>query len=126
MCAARQTRFDIARCKDDRPFCLVVSMTHPHDPYTIPRQYWHRYDGAKIDMPRVLIPVDGLDPHSTRVGHVSGLGPQTPTEAQVRAARCAQRRWPVPAASACPSCARSIQYKWALDSRLTSRSCCSP
>src|SRR5438477_12015147 len=40
---ARQKLFDIARDKDRRPFCLVVSMTHPHDPYVIPESYWNRY-----------------------------------------------------------------------------------
>src|SRR6202161_2967720 len=30
---ARQNLFDMARAKDRRPFCMVASMTHPHDPY---------------------------------------------------------------------------------------------
>ncbi len=85
--AARQKLFDIARGKDKRPFCLVVSMTHPHDPYTTPQEYWDRYEDSEIDMPRVSMPVDELDPHSTRVRHVIGLGLQTPTERQVRDAR---------------------------------------
>ncbi|HMI36367.1 MAG TPA: sulfatase-like hydrolase/transferase, partial [Steroidobacteraceae bacterium] len=29
--SSRQKLFDIARGRDHRPFCLVVSMTHPHD-----------------------------------------------------------------------------------------------
>jgi choline-sulfatase len=37
--AARQKLFDLARSRDRRPFCLVVSMTHPHDPYVIPEGY---------------------------------------------------------------------------------------
>jgi choline-sulfatase len=85
--AARQKLFDIARGKDKRPFCLVVSMTHPHDPYTTPQEYWDRYEDSEIDMPRVSMPVDQLDPHSRRVRHVIGLGLQTPTERQVRDAR---------------------------------------
>jgi choline-sulfatase len=85
--AARQKLFDIARGNDKRPFCLVVSMTHPHDPYTTPHEYWDRYDDSEIDMPRVSMPVDDLDPHSRRVRHVIGLGLQTPTPRQVRDAR---------------------------------------
>lgn len=85
--AARQQLFDIARGNDRRPFCLVVSMTHPHDPYVIPEPYWNRYRDEEIDLPRVSIPQAELDPHSRRVRHVIGLGLATPTEAQVRAAR---------------------------------------
>ncbi|MFI4889138.1 MAG: hypothetical protein ACHQIL_01260 [Steroidobacterales bacterium] len=28
------------------PFCLVVSMTHPHDPYVTPQTDWDRYTDA--------------------------------------------------------------------------------
>ncbi len=45
--AARQKLFDIARGKDRRPFRLVVSMSHPHDPYVIPDSYWNRYRTAR-------------------------------------------------------------------------------
>jgi choline-sulfatase len=85
--AARQKLFDIARGKDRRPFCLVVSMTHPHDPYVIPELYWNRYRDDDIDMPRVEIPVEALDPHSKRIRHVVGLTTTTPTQTQIRAAR---------------------------------------
>jgi len=84
---ARQKLFDMARAKDRRPFCMVASMTHPHDPYVIPRGYWDRYAGVDIDMPRVHIPVDELDPHSRRLRHVCGLDLQPVNDAQVRAAR---------------------------------------
>jgi choline-sulfatase len=85
---ARQKIFDLARAADRRPFCLVASMTHPHDPYAISQRYWDRYDAADIDMPRV--PHRGaeqLDPHSRRLRHVCGLDLQPVNEAQVRAAR---------------------------------------
>ncbi len=84
---ARQKLFDMARGKDNRPFCLVASMTHPHDPYAIPQAYWDRYAGVEIDMPRVSIPPADLDPHSKRLRHVCGLDLQPVNEAQVRAAR---------------------------------------
>jgi choline-sulfatase len=85
--SARQRLFEIARGKDRRPFCMVVSMTHPHDPYVIPQPYWDRYAGVEIDMPRVALPVERLDPHSRRLRHVSGLELQPVTALQVRAAR---------------------------------------
>lgn len=84
---ARQKLFDMARSKDGRPFCMVASMTHPHDPYVIPQAYWDRYQGVEIDMPQVHLAVDELDPHSRRLRHVCGLDLQPVSEAQVRAAR---------------------------------------
>jgi choline-sulfatase len=85
--AARQKLFDIARGKDRRPFCLVVSMTHPHDPYVIPTEYWARYRDEEIDLPRVEDLAGHEDPHSRRLRHVIGLEQATLTEAQIRAAR---------------------------------------
>src|ERR1700722_7975918 len=83
----RQKLFDLARSRDKRPFCLVASMTHPHDPYVVPEMYWNRYRDDEIDMPRVGDLAGREDPHSTRLRHVIGLGLATPTAAQVRAAR---------------------------------------
>src|SRR6201999_3468289 len=85
--AARQKLFDLARSRDKRPFCLVASMTHPHDPYVVPETYWNRYRDDEIDMPRVGDLAGREDPHSTRLRHVIGLNLANPTEAQVRAAR---------------------------------------
>lgn len=84
---ARRRLFDIARGNDPRPFCMVVSMTHPHDPYAIPLEYWNRYDDADIDMPRVQLAAEDLDPHSRRLRYVYGADVQPPTAAQIRAAR---------------------------------------
>jgi len=85
--AARQKLFDIARGRDPRPFCLVVSMTHPHDPYAIPRTYWDRYQASDVAMPQVAAHDVADDPHSRRLRHVIGLKQQQPTDAQVMAAR---------------------------------------
>jgi choline-sulfatase len=84
---ARRKLYDLARSRDRRPFCMVVSMSHPHDPYTIPQPYWDRYEGVEIDMPRVRMPVDQLDAHSRRLRHVCGLELLPVTETQTRAAR---------------------------------------
>ena len=85
--AARQKLFDIARGRDRRPFCLVVSLTHPHDPYVIAEEYWNRYRDSRIEPPRVRLPAGQEDPHSRRLRHVCGLALATITEAQVLAAR---------------------------------------
>jgi choline-sulfatase len=77
----------MARSNDRRSFCMVVSMTHPHDPFAISHKYWNRYQDVDIDMPRVCIPVKELDAHSRRLRHVVGLDLQEVTEAQVLAAR---------------------------------------
>lgn len=84
---ARQKLFDMARAKDKRPFCMVASMTHPHDPYVVPQRYWDLYGGVAIDMPRVTMPVESLDPHSRRLRHVIGLDLLPVTQEQTRAAR---------------------------------------
>jgi choline-sulfatase len=84
-CAARQKLFDIARGRDRRPFLMVVSLTHPHDPYVTPQPYWDRYRDEEIDMPRVAAPAQ--DPHSQRLRHVIGLENARISAAQVRAAR---------------------------------------
>ena len=45
----------------------MVSFSHPHDPYTITRPYWDRYDHDAIDLPSVADIADGdRDPHSRR------------------------------------------------------------
>ena len=85
--SARQKLFDLARGKDQRPFCMVASMTHPHDPYVTPQRYWDRYADVEIDMPRVTMAVEDLDPHSRRLRHVCGLDLQSVTLSQTRAAR---------------------------------------
>jgi choline-sulfatase len=85
--AARQKLFDIARSQDRRPFCMVVSMTHPHDPYVVPEEYWNRYRDEEIEPPRVPDLAEREDPHSRRLRHVIGLEVARPSAAQVRSAR---------------------------------------
>jgi choline-sulfatase len=85
--AARQKLFDVVRSQDRRPFCLVVSMTHPHDPYVVPEEYWNRYRDEEIELPRVPDLAEREDPHSHRLRHVIGLEAVRPSEAQVRSAR---------------------------------------
>jgi choline-sulfatase len=85
--AARQKLFDLARSSDHRPFCLVVSMTHPHDPYVVPQAYWDRYRDDEITPPQVSDLAGAEDPHATRLRHVIGLDLAKSNAEQVRAAR---------------------------------------
>ncbi len=84
---AQRALFDIARGNDERPFCLVVSFTHPHDPFAITAEYWNLFDHAAVDMPRFPDPPAPEDAHSRRVRRViaADAGPVTP--AQIRRAR---------------------------------------
>ncbi len=53
------------RSDDRRPFFMMVSLTHPHDPYVTTQEYWDRYSAQEIDPPRVgFVPLDQRDPHS--------------------------------------------------------------
>ncbi len=84
---ARRKLFDIARANETRPFCLVVSLTHPHDPFNITRPYWDLYEGSEIPAPRVQVPEARWDPHSRRLRQVCGLDLATVTPGQILAAR---------------------------------------
>jgi choline-sulfatase len=87
----RQKLYDLARERqaggDARPFCIVASLTHPHDPYAIAPEYWNLYRDEDIDLPRTTLTFDESDPHSKRLRHVSENDRTPPTEQQVRNAR---------------------------------------
>jgi choline-sulfatase len=79
---------DYARAGNRRPFFLVVSFTHPHDPYATREAYWNRYEDAGIPLPKVArIAHDAMDPHSRRLWRVSAMDEADITEADVRRAR---------------------------------------
>lgn len=60
--------YDLARGHDDRPWCLTVSFTHPHDPYVARRRYWDLYAGCEYLQPAVgAISYEEHDPHSRRI-----------------------------------------------------------
>lgn len=84
---ARQYLYDHVRMTPEQPFCLTVSMTHPHDPYTIPREYWDRYEGVDIPMPRQHIDQAEQDPHSQRLLKVIDLWDKPLPEDKIRDAR---------------------------------------
>lgn len=84
---ARQYLYDHVRLTPEQPFCLTVSMTHPHDPYTIPREYWDRYEGVDIPMPRQHIDQAEQDPHAQRLLKVIDLWDKPLPEDKIRDAR---------------------------------------
>jgi len=84
---ARQYLYDHVREHPAQPFCLTVSMTHPHDPYSIPREYWDLYRDEDIPLPSVQIAQQEQDPHSQRLLKVIDLWGQEMPEEKVRAAR---------------------------------------
>ncbi|SPO07646.1 probable choline-sulfatase [Cephalotrichum gorgonifer] len=72
---------------DARPFCLTISLTHPHDPYTIEEKYWDMYEGVDIELPKVKIPKEQQDPHSKRLLKVCDLWDEDFTEEQIKRAK---------------------------------------
>ncbi|MGI9408511.1 MAG: choline-sulfatase [Hyphomicrobiaceae bacterium] len=65
---ACQKIYDLARRADERPWCLTVSFTHPHDPYVARQRYWDLYADCEHLLPRVRsIPHEQQDPHSRRL-----------------------------------------------------------
>lgn len=78
---------DLARSEDDRPFCLVASFTHPHDPYVTRQEYWDRFDHDSIPMPQHGEVPQPDDPHSVRLrGAIDAIGTEV-TAVDVRNAR---------------------------------------
>jgi choline-sulfatase len=67
------------RDPDPRPLLLVVSFTHPHDPYEVPAEHWNRYDGVEIDAPAG--PEPGDDPITRRLRAMVGDTPISPEQA---------------------------------------------
>ena len=66
--SAVQTLYQLGRREDDRPWCLTVSFTHPHDPYVARRRYWDLYEDCDCLMPRVpALDFADHDPHSQRL-----------------------------------------------------------
>ncbi|MEE1922321.1 choline-sulfatase [Pseudomonas sp. 148P] len=84
---ARQYLYDHVREGGERPFCLTVSMTHPHDPYTIPKAFWDLYSDDEIPTPRVPFAQHELDPHSRRLLKVYDLWDKPLPVDKVRDAR---------------------------------------
>ena len=86
---SKQYLYDYARAPSNkRPFCLTVSFTHPHDPYTIEDKYWDMYEDVEIDLPNVpSLPKDKQDPHSRRLLQICELEGHNFSDEQIKRAR---------------------------------------
>lgn len=83
---SRRKLLDLARDNDERPFFMVASFIHPHDPYVARPEWWDRYDHDAIDLPDE-VDLAALDAHSQRIR--TGIQADTVgfTEEQTRRAR---------------------------------------
>lgn len=78
----------LARTDDRRPFFLLSSFTHPHDPFAMTKEFWDLYSDGEIDMPAVpQIPFDKLDPHCQRIHHVCAMGEYEQTPERIKNSR---------------------------------------
>ncbi|XRM40872.1 hypothetical protein ABZX51_004174 [Aspergillus tubingensis] len=83
-----QYLYDHVRQRNDQPFCLTVSMTHPHDPYAMTKEFWDLYEDVEIPLPKqAAIPQDQQDPHSQRVLKCIDLWGKEMPEERIKAAR---------------------------------------
>lgn len=90
LCQSSQYLMDYVRSdpKTRRPFAMTISLTHPHDPYTMTQDYWDRYEDVDIPLPEVRIPQEEQDSHSQRLLKTIDLWDNpVPDEAAKRARR---------------------------------------
>ncbi|KAJ0425091.1 alkaline-phosphatase-like protein [Aspergillus carlsbadensis] len=88
MYKSTQYLYNHVRQRTDQPFCLTVSMTHPHDPYAMTKEYWDLYEDVDIPLPKhSAIPHDQQDPHSQRVLKCIDLWGKDMPEERIKAAR---------------------------------------
>ena len=60
--------YDLARGHEDRPWCMTVSFTHPHDPYVARKKYWDLYENCEHLLPEIsAMDYDNHDAHSKRI-----------------------------------------------------------
>ncbi|MDE4131929.1 choline-sulfatase [Phaeobacter sp. QD34_3] len=65
---AKAKLYDLARGKDDRPWAMTVSFTHPHDPYVARKKYWDLYEDCEHLLPEVpAMDYEAHDAHSKRI-----------------------------------------------------------
>ncbi|SOB99839.1 choline-sulfatase [Rhodobacter sp. JA431] len=85
---ATRKLYDLSRRLDDRPWCLTVSFTHPHDPYVARRKFWDLYEDCPERDPELPpIPFEDMDPHSRRLMEASDFRAFEITPEHVRRAR---------------------------------------
>ncbi|MGR3501093.1 choline-sulfatase [Pseudaestuariivita sp.] len=66
------------------PFCMVLSLIHPHDPYLPRQEFWDLYDEDEIDLPQIP---EQDDPQTQRVRKGIGADTAEITEDMIRRSR---------------------------------------
>lgn len=88
---ANQKLYDLSRTSDDparRPWCLTVSLTHPHDPFVARKKYWDLYNDSPALVPeQPPVPFAQQDPHSQRLNLACDYRNFDITDEDVRRAR---------------------------------------
>lgn len=85
---ATRKLYDLSRRQDERPWCLTVSFTHPHDPYVARKKFWDLYENCEyLDPPGDIPAFEDLDPHSQRLLEACDFRAFDITREQVRRAR---------------------------------------
>ena len=80
--------YDLGRGHDDRPWCLTVSFTHPHDPYVARKKYWDLYEDCAHLQPQVpAMDYDDHDPHAQRIFDANDWRNFNITEEDIRKSR---------------------------------------
>ncbi len=64
---AKLRLYQFARGNRDRPLCLTVSFTHPHDPYVTRGRYWDLYETGVPEPAVPAIAYEDHDLHSQRI-----------------------------------------------------------
>ena len=85
---ANRKLYDYARFSPERPFALMASFTHPHDPYAARKKFWDLYRDEDIELPAVpALARDDLDAHSQRLYDMSAMADYKVGAADIRSAR---------------------------------------
>jgi choline-sulfatase len=85
---AKRKIYDLSRGHDDRPWCLTVSFTHPHDPYVARKKYWDLYEDCEHLQPSVpAMDYEDHDPHSKRIFDANNWREFDITDADIRRSR---------------------------------------
>ncbi|KAH6867804.1 alkaline-phosphatase-like protein [Thelonectria olida] len=80
-----EVMFDQSQSK--QTFCLTVSLTHPHNPYTITKKYWDLYEDTDVSLPEVRITKQEQDSHSKRLLQICDLWDQSFPDEQTKRAK---------------------------------------
>ena len=85
---ACQKLYQLSRRLDERPWCLTVSFTHPHDPYVARREFWDLYEGCdQLDPEIESWAFEQHDPHSKRLFIANDYQNYPITESDIRRSR---------------------------------------